>query len=163
MPASAASSSSPRKPVAYQGTCTTPAMSADLRPDGARALGRLAVALLLGADEDRDLAQVLVLLHELVGVGDVLEAHDLPQHRADVPVLDEPVGQVALPRVGEVRAEDLLLAHPQVADVEVEVVARRRAADDDLAERLDRVDGRREGGLADVLEDDVGRVAEDLA
>jgi hypothetical protein len=45
-----------------------------------------------------------------------------------------------------VRADDLLLAHPQVAHVEVEVVARGRAADDDLAERLDD-------------EDEVGKVA----
>jgi hypothetical protein len=58
-----------------------------------------------------------------------------------------------------VRAEDLLLAHPQVADVEVERVARGGAADDDLAERLDRVHRGRERGLADVLEDRVGRVA----
>ena len=60
------------------------------------------------------------------------------------------------------RAEDLLLLHPQVADVEVEVVAGGAGADDDLAERLDGEHGGRERRLADVLEDDVGRVAEDL-
>jgi hypothetical protein len=123
---------------------------------------RLALALLGRADEDGDLAQVLVLVHELMGVGDAVEGHRAPQHRADLAGLDELVGQVALPGVGEVRADDLLLAHPQVADVEVERVARGRAADDDLAERLDGEDGGRERGAPDVLEDDVGRLAEDL-
>jgi hypothetical protein len=61
-----------------------------------------------------------------------------------------------------VRADDLLLAHPQVADVEVERVAGGRAADHHLAERLDDKDRGGEGGLTDVLEDDVRRVAEDL-
>ena len=100
-------------------------------------------------------------MHQLVGVGDLLERHRTPEHRADEPRVDEPVGLVALPRVGEVRADDLLLAHPEVADVEVELVAARRPADDDLPERLDRVDRGRERGATDVLEDDVGRVAED--
>ena len=66
-----------------------------------------------------------------------LEAHRLPQHRADLRLLDQLVGLVGLPGVGEVRADDLLLPHPQVADVEVELVARGGAADHDLAERLD--------------------------
>ena len=59
-------------------------------------------------------------------------------------------------------ADDALLAHPQVAHVEVEVEAGRGAADDDLAERLDGEDAGRERGHADVLEDDVGLLAEDL-
>src|SRR4029453_9681820 len=45
--------------------------------------------------------------------------------------------------------------------VEVEVVARGGAADHDLAERLDAEHRGRERSLADVLEDDVRRVAED--
>ena len=101
-------------------------------------------------------------MHELVGAGDVVERHRLPQHRPDLRRLDQVVGLVALPRVGEVRAEDLLLAHPEVAHVEVELVARRRAADDDLAEGLDGQHAGRERRLADVLEEDVGRRAEQL-
>ena len=80
----------------------------------------------------------------------------------DLPRLDQLVRLVALVGVGEVRADDLLLAHPQVAHVEVEVEARGAGADHDLAERLDDEHRGGEGGLADVLEHDVGRVAEDL-
>ena len=94
-------------------------------------------------------------------VGDALEVHRLREHRADLALGHQLVGAHALVGVGEVRAEDLLLLHPQVADVEVERVARGRAADHDLAERLDGEDRCREGRLADVLEDDVGGVAED--
>src|SRR5207253_2159283 len=85
-----------------------------------------------------------------------------PQDRPHDGVLDQAVGAVALVRVREVRADDLLLAHPQVAHVEVEVVARRPSADDDLAERLHNEDRGRERGHADVLEDDVGLLAKDL-
>src|SRR4029453_13963021 len=58
--------------------------------------------------------------------------------------------------VGEVRADDLLLAHPQVADVEVERVAGGRPADHHLAERLHHEHRGGEGRLANVVEDDVG-------
>src|SRR3954466_2897433 len=139
-----------------------PRSRSNLRVDRARALLGLALALLACADEDRDLAEVLVLAHELVRLTDAVEAHRAPQHRADLTTLDQLVGLVALVRVGEMRPDDLLLAHPEVADVEVEVVARGAGADHDLAERLDGEDRRRERGLADVLEHDVGRPAEDL-
>ena len=99
---------------------------------------------------------------ELVGLGDAVEAHHPPQHRPDLALGHQLVRAHALVGVGEVRADDLLLAHPQVADVEVERVAGGGAADHDLAERLHDEDRGREGRLADVLEDDVGRVAEDL-
>src|SRR3954454_3662430 len=160
---SAASSLSPRNTVAYQGTCTTPAMgSAHLRVDRSGALGGLAQALLLGADEDGDLASVLVVLHQLVGLRDAIEAQGTPQHRSDGARLDELVCLQALVGIGEVRAQDLLLLHPQVAHVEVQVEARGAGADDDLAERLDGEHRRGERGRADVLEDDVGGAAEDL-
>ena len=86
------------------------------------------------------------------------------RHRTgpDLARLDQLVRLVALVCVGEVRADDLLLPHPQVAHVEVEVEPSRAGADHDLAERLDDEHRGGEGGLADVLEDDVGRVAEDL-
>src|SRR5262249_43389046 len=135
------------------GTCTgrSRPSGADLRMDRADALGGAALALLGRADQDGDLAQVLVLHHPLVRLADPLEAHRTPEHRADLALVDELVGLVALVRVGEVRADDLLLPHPQVADIEVEVVARCAGADHDLAERLDGQDRGRERGLADVL------------
>src|SRR2546423_647558 len=119
---SASSSLSPRRTVAYQGMWTTPAMGSGphFRADRARALGGAALSLLGGADEDRDLAEVLVVAQELVRLGDALERHRLPQHGADLALDDQAVGAQGLPRVGEVGAEDLLLAHPEVADVEVQ-------------------------------------------
>src|SRR3954451_18683553 len=164
MSSSAAVSLSPRKTVAYQGTWTIPpAMgSAHLRVNGSGPVGSLAQALLLGADQDGDLARVLVVLHQLVGLGDAIEAQGTPQHRPDGARLDQLVGLQALVGVREVRADDLLLLHPQVADVEVEVKARRAGADDDLAERLDRQHRGRERRGADVLEHDVRRAAQEL-
>jgi len=67
------------------------------------------------------------------------------------------VGRVALPtRLAKCEPMICFWRNPQVADVEVELVARRRAADHDLAERLHGQHGGRERGLAEVLEDDVG-------
>src|SRR5205823_4373990 len=106
---------------------------ADLGVDRARALRGLPETLLLGTDEDGDLAEVLVVAHELVGLADAVEGHRAPQHRANPAELDQLVGLLGLPGVGEVRAEDLLLAHPEIADVEVEVVPGGPGADDDLA------------------------------
>src|SRR3954453_292732 len=96
-----------------------------LRPDRARAVRCLAQALGLRADQNRDLAEVLVLVHELMGLGDLLEAQCPPEYGTDLPRLDQLVRTVALPGVGEVRTEDPLLAHPQVADVEIQGVAGR--------------------------------------
>src|SRR5579884_687206 len=122
MSASAFSNRSPRKTVAYQPMWTTPGESpATLRPhlgaDRPRALRRLALAGALGADEDGDLAEVAVLAHELVRLGHLVEAHRAPQDRADLALLDQRVRPQRLPGVGEVRAHDLLQAHPQVAHV----------------------------------------------
>src|SRR3954471_2813626 len=135
----AASNLSPRNRVAYHGICATPAAisGSHLRPDRARAVRCLSQPLGLRAHEDRDLAEVLVLVHELMGLGDLLEAQRLPEYGTDLAGLDQLVRAVALPGVGEVRADDQLLAHPQVADVEVEHVARGRAADHHGPERLD--------------------------
>src|SRR3954451_1068660 len=142
--------------------CTTPAAmsGSHLRPDRARAVRCLSKALGLRADEDRDLAEVLVLVHELMGLGDLVEAQGPPEYGTDLPGLDQLVRAVAFPGVGEVRADDALLAHPQVADVEIERVAGRRAADHDGAERLDDEHGGGKGRAPDVLEDDVGLAAE---
>src|SRR3954454_24284921 len=158
----AASNLSPRNRVAYHGICATPAAISGphLRPDRARAVRCLSEPLGLRPHEDRDLAEVLVLVHELVCFGDLFEAERPPEYGTDLPRLDQLVRAVALPGVGEVRADDALLAHPQVADVEVERVAGGRAADHDGAERLDDEHRRGERGAADVLEDDVGLAAE---
>src|SRR3954469_14814453 len=130
---------------------TTPAAmsGSHLRPDRARAVRCLALPLGRRADEDRHLAEVPVLVHELMGLGDLLEAHGPPEYGTDLALLDQLVRAVALPRVREVRADDALLAHPEVADVEVQGVAGGGAADDDGAERLDHQHGGGEGRAAD--------------
>src|SRR4051812_6817282 len=92
-----------------------PAMSAHLRVDRTGAVLGLALALGGRADEDGARAGVVVLVRQLVGVGGRVKAHRLPRHGANLVLLDGRVGLAALPRVGEVRADDLLLAHPQVA------------------------------------------------
>src|SRR5271167_2607795 len=120
--------------------------------DRSRALGGTAFALRAGPDEDRDLAEMSVFQHQLVRLGDAVEAERAPQHGTDLATVDQLVGLRALVRVGEVRAEDLLLLHPQVANVEVEVEAGCAGADDDLAEGLDGEHGGGEGRLPDVLE-----------
>src|SRR5262245_33254136 len=133
---SAASNWSPLNSVAYHGICATPAAISGphLRPDRARAVRCLAQALGLRAHQNGDLAGVLVSVHELVGLGHLVEAQCPPEYGTDLPRLDQLVRAVALPGVREMRADDLLLAHPQVADVEIERVAGRRAADHDRAE-----------------------------
>src|SRR3954452_5783773 len=158
----AASNWSPRNRVAYHGICATPAAISGsyLRPDRARAVRCLSEPLGLRAHEDRDLAEVLVLVHELVCLGDLIEAERPPEYGTDLSRLDQLVRAVALPGIGEVRAEDRLLGHHKVAEVEVERMSGRRAADDHRAERLDHEHARRERGAADVLEDDVRLAAE---
>src|SRR3954463_16207206 len=160
----AASNLSPRNRVAYHGICATPAAisGSHLRPDRARAVRCLAQPFGFRAHEDRDLAEVLVLVHELMGLGDLLEAQRPPEYGTDLSGLDQLVRAVAFPGVGEVRADDALLAHPEVADVEIERVAGGRPADHDGAERLDDQHRGGERGAPDVLEDDVGLAAEFL-
>src|SRR4051794_26913732 len=97
--------------------CTTPAAisGSHLRPDRPRAVRCLALPLGGRADQDRDLAEVPVLVHELMGLGHLVEAQRPPEYGTDLPGHDQLVRSVALPGVGEVRADDPLLAHPQVA------------------------------------------------
>src|ERR1700744_6480284 len=95
---SAASKRSPRKSVAYHGVCTIPLISGShLRPDRARAVRCLALPLRRRADEDRDLAEVPVLVHELMGLGDLLEAQGPPQYGTDLAGLDQLVRAMAFP------------------------------------------------------------------
>src|SRR3954452_11237846 len=128
----AASNWSPRNRVAYHGICATPAAISGsyLRPDRARAVRCLAQPLGFRSHQDRDLAEVLVLVHELMCLGDLLEAECPPEYGTDLARLDQLVRAVAFPGVGEVRADDPLLAHPQVADVEIQGEAGRGTADD---------------------------------
>src|SRR5208283_5395595 len=171
-PGSAAPSRRPRSTAPRRSPCESRSRTTErspCRPSGTHlgmdcsgAMRGPALTLRAGTDEDRDLAEVAVFQHQLVRLGDAVEAERTPQHGADLAAVDQLVGLRALVRVGEVRTDDLLLFHPQVANVEVEVEARGARADDDLAEWLDREHGGGEGRLADVLEDDVGGVPEDL-
>src|SRR3954469_3749055 len=158
----AASNWSPRNRVAYHGICATPAAISGsyLRPDRARAVRCLAQPLGLRSHEDRDLAEVLVLVHELMCLGDLVEAERPPEYGTDLARLDQLVRAMAFPGVGEVRAEDPLLGHPKVAVCEIQSVTGGRAADDHGAERLHDEHAGRERGAPDVLEDDVGLPAE---
>src|SRR3954452_9422565 len=158
----AASNWSPRNRVAYHGICATPAAISGsyLRPDRARAVRCLSEPLGLRAHEDRDLAEVLVLVHELVCLGDLIEAERPPEYGTDLPRLDQLVRAVALPGVGEVRADDPLLAHPEVPDVEIQRVPGGRAADHDRPEGLGHEHAGGERGAPDVLEHDVRKAAE---
>ena len=90
-----------------------------------------------------------------MGPGHLEEGKHLIEHGPDLPLVDELVCALRLVGIGEMRTEDLLLPHPQVPDVELEVEAGSRAADDDLAEFLGDEDAGREGLLSDVLENDV--------
>src|ERR1700760_2325729 len=136
-------------------------LGTDLGSDRAGALGGLALALLGGADQDRDLAEMPVVAEELMRLRHLLEAHRLPQDRSHLGLLDQLICLGRLPRMGEVRADDLLLTHPQVPDIEVELVARGGTADHDLSERPDREHRGGERGLADGLEHAVGGLAQD--
>src|SRR3954466_6181270 len=109
--ASASANLSPRNRVADHGICATPAAISGphLRPDRARAVRCLAKALGFRADEDRDLSEVPVLVHELVGLGPLFDAGRPPEYGPDLARLDQLVRPVAFPRVGEVRADDALL------------------------------------------------------
>jgi hypothetical protein len=53
-------------------------------------------------------------------LGDLAETERPPQHRADLSLRDQLVRAPALVGVEGVGADDLLLAHPEVANVEVE-------------------------------------------
>src|SRR5919108_648051 len=77
---------------------------AHLCADRARALLGLPLLLAGRADQDRDLAEVLVLVEELMSLGDAVEAHHAPEHRLDLALGHQLVGSHALVGIGEVRA-----------------------------------------------------------
>src|SRR3954454_679783 len=73
--------------------------------------------LLRSQGEDADLALVGVAVDVARGLADLLHRVGLGQRRMDQPPVDEPVGLPRLLVVGEVRADDPLEVHPQVAVV----------------------------------------------
>src|SRR6266542_3496327 len=89
-----------------------------------------ALALALRPDQHNHFPDVPVLLHELMGRRTLGPWEDAREHRLDLALGDQLVRALALVGVGEVAPEDRLLAHPEVADVEVEQEPRRGAADD---------------------------------
>src|SRR4051794_1245802 len=125
-------------------------------------------ALLGREGEDADLALVGVVVDVAGGLADLVHGVGLRQRRVDQPPVDEAVGLPRLLVVGEVRADDPLEVHPQVAVVVLVHVPGRRGAGDDRAALLGHVDAGAEGLPAGVLEDDVdvvptGQLADLLA
>src|SRR5439155_2805153 len=76
---------------------------------------------------------VPALVHELVRRADLVEREYAGEAWVDLAIDDEIVEAVRLLIVGEVRALQPLLAHPEVAQVDDGVVARGAGADDDHA------------------------------
>src|SRR5277367_2923459 len=95
-----------------------------------------------------------IFVHRLVAFGDFGEAVGLGEARIDLAVEHQLVERVGLFVVGEVRALQALLAHPQVAQVGDRVVAGGAGADDDHAARVADEDGSGNGVFTGMLEDD---------
>ncbi len=105
-----------------------------------------------------DLAAVRVAVHGVGGQAGLGEREDPRQRGVDHASADEPVGLPGFAVVGEVRPDDALEVHPQVAVVEPVLVAGGGGAGDDGAAAPGHVHARAEGLPARVLEDDVGVV-----
>src|SRR5680860_1517452 len=118
--------------------------------------------------EDADLPLVGVLVYVEGCLPDLVEGVGPRQGGVDHALGDEAVGLPGLAVVGEVRADDPLEVHPQVAVVVLVHVTAGRGAGDDRA-ALSRGEHRGPEGLpAGVLEDDVdvltaGELADVLA
>src|SRR4051812_38173006 len=119
-------------------------------------------ALAGGQAEDADLALVQVLVDLQRRLAGLLERVDGGEDRLHLALADEPVGLPGLPVVGEVAALDGLQAHPQVAVVVLDHVARGGGAGDDRAAPAGDEDRGAHGVAAGVLEDDVGVAAGQL-
>jgi hypothetical protein len=109
-----------------------------------------------GTDQDGHVAvRVLVVVHEVVGTGHLVVGEGPRQARVEQAAQRQFVHLVGLLGVGEVRALQPLLPHPQVAQVDRGVVAGRAGADHDHAAGVADEDRGGDGGLAGVLEHDV--------
>ena len=98
---------------------------------------------------------VLVLPHLGMGGGDVLPAEHFRHAGIDAAFDHQVIGLARLQQIGEVAALDALLAHPDEARVEGEVVAGGAGAEHDHAAALHDEAGDREGLLARMLEDEI--------
>src|SRR5215207_5160621 len=133
-------------------------------PDLFAPLGVVDAETLLGSEaQDTDLALVLVAMDAPRRLARVIEGVDRRQQRLDAALADELVGRPRLVVVGEVRGDETLQLHPEVAVVELDHVARRRRAGHHGAAPLADEDRGAHGVAAGVLEHDVGVVAHEAA
>src|SRR6478735_5435134 len=112
-----------------------------------------------GEAADADLALVLVVVHVERGLPDLVEGVGARERGVDLALRDEAVGLPRLAVVGEVRGDDPLEVHPQVAVVVLVHVAAGGGAGGDGAALAGDVDRGAEGLAAGVLEDDVDVLA----
>src|SRR5664280_3178908 len=112
-----------------------------------------------GQGKHADLALVAVAVDVEGSLTDLLEGVGVAQRRVGEPPDDQVVGLPGLAVVGEVRADDALEAHPQIAVVVLVQEARGRRAGHDGAAPARDEDAGAEGLAAWVLEDDVGVLA----
>src|SRR4051794_4644348 len=98
-------------------------------------------------------------MHELVRQASVVEGERLREARVDLAFDDHVVGGLALLVVGEMGALEALLLGPEVAQVDVAVVAGGTGADDDHAAGLAGENRSWDRVLAGVLEDDARAAA----
>src|SRR4051794_31300296 len=120
-----------------------------------------AEALLRGQAQHADLAFVLVAVDPACRLARLLEWVHGRQERLDPALADELVGRPRLGVVGEVRGDEPLQLHPQVAVVELDHVARSGGTRDDGAAALADEDRRPHRLAARVLEHDLGIVADE--
>src|SRR3954467_11732486 len=113
--------------------------------------------------QDAHLALVLVAVNAPGRLARVLQRVHGRQERLDAPLADEPVGRPGLVVVGEVRRDEALQLHPEVAVVELDHVARGGGARHHGAAPLAHEDRRAHCLAAGVLEHDVGVVADQAA
>ena len=104
-----------------------------------------------------------LFVHERVLSADVGEVVHARQQRLDAARVDQPVGLVRLGVVGEVRGDQPLELHPEVAVVELDHVTRGSRAGDDGAPAAHGEHRGAHRGSTGVLEDDVGVLAGQFA
>src|ERR1700730_18394815 len=107
-------------------------------------------------DQHRHVAGLVpVGAHQLVGIGNLLPRKNVAHAGIDALIEHELIGGAGLLEMREMRALHALLAHPDIARVESDVVARGAGAEHDHAAALDDEARHRERRLAGMLEHDV--------